>query len=85
MFLIFSSLVSVMTIIRRIRVVDRRWVLQVIFPMLTTFFFFVLLFLFALESDDDVSDESDDEGYGSEFTSGLCVSSCFELSADRVC
>ena len=26
----------------------------------------------------------DDEGSGSGFTSGLCVSSCFELSVDRV-
>ena len=33
---------------------------------------------------EDVSDESDDEGSGSGFTSGLCVSSCFELSVDCV-
>ena len=36
------------------------------------------LFLFALESDEDVSDESDDEGSGSGFTYGSFVSSCFE-------
>ena len=44
----------------------------------------MLLFFFALESNDDESDESDDEGSGSGFTSGSCVSSCFELSVDRV-
>ena len=44
----------------------------------------MLLFFFDLESDDDVSDESDDEGSGSGFTSGSYVSSCFELSVDQV-
>ena len=39
--------------------------------MLTTLFFFVLFFFFALESNEDVSDESDDAGSGSGFTSGL--------------
>ena len=29
-------------------------------------------FFFALESDEDISDESDDECYGSGFTSGPC-------------
>ena len=54
------------------------------FRCLRHFFFFVLLFFFALESDDYVSDKSDDEGSGYGFTSGSCVSSCFELSVDRV-
>ena len=40
--------------------------------------------VFYLESNDDVSDQSDDEGSGSGFTSGSCFSSCFELSLDRV-
>ena len=44
----------------------------------------MLFFFFALESDDDVSDESDDEGSGSGFNSGLYVFSCFELSVDCV-
>ena len=44
----------------------------------------MILFFFALESNDDVSDEPDDEGSGSGFTSGSYVSSCFELSVDRV-
>ena len=52
--------------------------------MLTTFFFFLSLFYLDLESIEDVSDESDDEGSGSGFTSGSCVSSCFELSVYRV-
>ena len=47
-------------------------------------FSFVIFFFFALESDDDVFDESDDEGSGSGFTSGSYVSSFFELSVDRV-
>ena len=47
-------------------------------------FFFILFFFFALESDEDVSDESDDEGSGYGFTSGSYVSSCFELSVDHV-
>ena len=38
-----------------------------------------------MESDKDVSDdESDDDGSGSGFTSGSCLSSFFELSVDRV-
>ena len=45
MFLIFASLASVMTVIGRIRVVARRWVWRVIFPMLTALFF-LLAFLF---------------------------------------
>ena len=44
----------------------------------------MIFFFFARESDDNVSDESDDEVSGSGFTSGLYVSSCFELSADRL-
>ena len=37
-----------------------------------------------MESDEDVSDDkSDDEGSGSRFTTGLCISLCFELSIDR--
>ena len=44
----------------------------------------MIFFFFAFESDEDVSDESDDEGSGSGFTSGSYVSSCFELSVDRV-
>ena len=38
MFLIVASLASVMTFIGRIRVVARRWVWRVIFPMLTALF-----------------------------------------------
>ena len=41
-------------------------------------------FFFALESDEDVSEKSDDEGSRSGFTSSSCVSSCFEISVDRV-
>ena len=42
-------------------------------------------FLFALESDEDVSDdETDDEVSGFGFTSGSCLSSFFELFVDRV-
>ena len=44
----------------------------------------MLFFFFDLQSDEDVSDKSDDEGSGSGFTSGSYVSSCFELSVDRV-
>ena len=44
----------------------------------------MLFFFFALESDDDVSDESDDEGSGSGFASVSCVSPCFELFVDRL-
>ena len=48
-------------------------------------FLLLVFFFFALESDGYVSDdESDDEGSGSGLTSGLCISSCFELSIDRV-
>ena len=46
--------------------------------------FFLSMLFFGHESDDDVSDESDDEGSGSSFTSGMNVSSCFELSVDCV-
>ena len=42
------------------------------------------IFFLALESDGDDSNESDDDGSGSGFTSGLCVSLCFELSVDQV-
>ena len=52
--------------------------------MLTPLFLLRDFFFFALESDDDISDESYDEGSESGFTSGLYVSSCFELSVDRV-
>ena len=44
----------------------------------------MFFFFFALEYDEYVSDESDNEGSGSGFTSGLCVYSCFELSVDQV-
>ena len=54
------------------------------FRCLRRFFFFVVFFFFALESDDDVSDKSDDEGSVSGVTSGSCVSSCFELFVERV-
>ena len=53
------------------------------FRCLRRFFFFLRFFFFALESDEDVSDESDDEGSGLWFTSGLCLSSCFDISVDR--
>ena len=49
-----------------------------------TMLFLLLAFFLALESDEDVSDESEDEGSGSGFTSGSCLSSCFEISVDRV-
>ena len=52
--------------------------------MLTTLFLLLAFFFFALESDEDISGEYDDDGSGSGFTSGLCVYSCFELSVDRV-
>ena len=52
--------------------------------MLTTCFFFLRFFFFVLESDDDIFDEYEDEGSGSGFSSGLCVSSFFELSVDHV-
>ena len=47
---------------------------------------FILLasFFFALESDEDVSDKSDNEVSGFGSTSGSCVSSFFELSVDCV-
>ena len=48
------------------------------------FSFFVIFFFFDLESDDDVSDESDDVGSGYRFISDSCVSSCFDLSVDCV-
>ena len=52
--------------------------------MITTLFLLRSFFFFALESDDEVYDKSDDEGSGSGLTSGSCVSSYFELSVDRV-
>ena len=45
---------------------------------------FLLFFFFALQSDEDVSDESENERSGSGFTSVLCIYSCFEVSIDRV-
>ena len=54
------------------------------FRCLRRFFFFFIFLFFALESDEDVFDKPDDEGPGSGFTSVTCVSSCFELSVDRV-
>ena len=42
------------------------------------------VFFFALESDEYFSDESGDEVSWSRFTYGFCLSSCFELSIDRV-
>ena len=54
------------------------------FRCLRHFFFFLRFFIFALDPDEDVSDESDDEGSGSGFTSCLCVSLCFELYVDCV-
>ena len=41
------------------------------------FFFFVIFFFFALESYDDVSDESENEGSGFGFTLGSCSFSFF--------
>ena len=40
-------------------------------------FFFLLRFLFDRKSNEDISDESDNEGSGSGFTSGLCSFSFF--------
>ena len=45
--------------------------------MLTTIFSFLLFFFFALESDEDVSDEYGDKGSGSGITSGSCTFSFF--------
>ena len=45
MALLFELLASVLTVIRRIRMVSRRWVWRVIFPMLTTIFL-LIVFLF---------------------------------------
>ena len=45
------------------------------FKCLRRFFFISCFFFFDLESDEDVfDDESDDDGSGSGFTSGLCLS-----------
>ena len=45
------------------------------FQCLRHFFFLLHFFFFALESDEDVSDdESEDYGSGSGFTSGSCLS-----------
>ena len=49
------------------------------------FFFLLRFFFFDFESDEDVFDDDyDDDGSGSRFTSGSCLSSFFELSVDRV-
>ena len=43
------------------------------------------LLFFDIEYEEDASDdESEDDGSGSGFTSGLCLSSFFELSVDHV-
>ena len=54
------------------------------FQCLRPFFFFSSFFFFALESNEDVSEKSDDEGSWSGFTFGSCLYSCFEISVDRV-
>ena len=72
MFLIFALFTSIMTFIRRIRIIAQIWVRRVIFPMLTTLFLLRALIFTSLESDDDDSDESDDDGSGYGFTSGSC-------------
>ena len=60
------------------------WLDESSFQCLRRFFFFVHFLFLALESDDDKSDKSDDEGSGSRFTSGSCFLLSFELSTDRV-
>ena len=77
MFLIFASLASVMAVIGRIRVVAQRESDESSLQFLRHFFFFLFLLFFVLESDEYVSDESDDEGSGSGFTSGSCSFSFF--------
>ena len=53
--------------------------------MLMKFFFLLHFFFFDLESDEDFFDDvSDNDGSGSGFASGFCLSSFFELSVDRV-
>ena len=53
--------------------------------MLTTLFLLIAFFSFDLESNEDVSaGKSDDDGSGSRFTLGSCLSSFFELSVDCV-
>ena len=47
-------------------------------------FYSSCVFFFALESDEDASDKSDDEGSGSGLSSDLYIYSCFEISVDRV-
>ena len=84
MFLVFALLTSIITVVRGIRIIARRWVGRVLFPMLTALFFFLLFFFFGAESDDDDSNESDDDGSGSRFTSGSFLSLRFELSTYRV-
>ena len=84
MFLIFSSCMSIMTIIGRIRIIARRWVGRFILQILTTLFLLCALLFHALESDDNDFDESYEDCSGSRFTSGLCVLLNFELSTDRV-
>ena len=49
------------------------------------FFFLLSIFFFPLDSDKDAfDDKSDDDGSGSGFTSGSCLSLLFELSVDHV-
>ena len=52
--------------------------------MLMTLFLLLTFIFFALLSDEDVLDESDNEGSGYGYTSCVCVSSCFELFVDSV-
>ena len=55
------------------------------FRYLRRFFFLFRFFFFDLESDEDVfDDKSDDDGSGSGFNSGSCLSLFFDLSVDRV-
>ena len=54
------------------------------FRCLRRFFFFLIFFFLALDYDEEVSDESNNEGSGSGFTSSFCLSSCFEISIYRV-
>ena len=49
------------------------------FQCLRRFFLFLLFFLLGAESDDDISDKSDDDGSGSRFNLCLCFSLRFEL------
>ena len=77
MFLLFASLASVITVIRSIRKLLVEGSDESSSRCLQRFFFFLILLFFDIESNEDVSDESDNAGSGSGFTSGSCSFSFF--------